>query len=90
MTVREASIQWISLAIQSERPHEKLPEQLADELLRTAESEDIPVEDLAKWIHMLPEQVEISVIACERWARAWHFELGQQKKRGARHAERDF
>lgn len=50
--VREASIEWVSLAIQKEDPSERDPRQLAEQLVEIAEARDVPIERLVQWVHM--------------------------------------
>jgi len=67
-SVREASIEWVSLAIQKEDPNEAQPRQLAEQFIEIAEAEDVPIEDLVRWIHAHHDRTYLSPREFAHWA----------------------
>ncbi len=78
MNVREASLEWISLAIQKHRAD--LPETwaatFAEEFLVIAEEYDVLVESACEWIHQHNPLTETSLGEFERFAREIQTEKG--------------
>lgn len=67
--LRAASIEWLSLTIQREKPGEPQPRQLAEELHQIAYDQDVPIEDVVKWI--AHHEGEISTRQFAYWAVAY-------------------
>lgn len=68
-TVREASIEWVSLAIQRVDPGERQPRQLAEELLSIIEDTEVTVEELIdRFIEEHRGNAAISARECREWA----------------------
>ena len=70
-SVREASIEWVSLKLQEARPREPSPRKRAEQLVTVAEEFEIPVEDLRKWIEQQPPYRPVTAEEFGFWAKGY-------------------
>lgn len=80
-SVREASIEWLSLTIQKERPETQQPAELAAKLLEVAERYAIPVEDVRNWIQEQKPYEHITAHRLTYWARSYDATRAMQRRR---------
>ena len=78
--VRDAAVEWISLAIQRARPNQTDARGLADKLFEVAEQFDIPAEDVVVWIHAQRPFDALSKARIEHWAKSYDMTRAMQRK----------
>lgn len=82
-SVRKASLEWISLAIQRQTPQEQQPAELAESLLTIAEQFDVPVEAVREWIDRQEHNQQISAREFSYWAKACDATREMERQRDA-------